>query len=175
MSSTESYPPAGYRPATERPSVLSQVVSGLRRGVEFLDERGRGAWWAVTILSFFIAPPLGVALLLFMLGTGRMFGHRHHHRSDRALACGWGRGQLREGWEERMRSARSAMRPSGNAAFDSYKTETLRRLEEEQRAFEEFLGRLREAKDKAEFDQFMEDRARRAADRTPSEDGEQAA
>ena len=73
-----------------------------------------------------------------------------------------------------MRSARSAMRPSGNAAFDSYKTETLRRLEEEQRAFEEFLGRLREAKDKAEFDQFMEDRARRAADRTP-DDGQEAA
>ncbi len=174
MSSTDSYPPAGYRPATERPSVLSQVVSGLRRGVEFLDDRGRGAWWAVTILSFFVAPPLGVALLLFMLGTGRMFGHRHH-RSDREVTCGWGRNKTRDGWEDRMRSARSAMRPSGNATFDSYKTETLRRLEEEQRAFEEFLGRLREAKDKAEFDQFMEDRARRAADRTPTEGGEEAA
>jgi hypothetical protein len=175
MSSTESYPPAGYRPATERPSVLSQVVSGLRRGVEFLDERGRGAWWAVAILSFFVAPPLGVALLLFMLGTGRMFGHRHHN-SDRAVPCGWGRhSKMRGAMEDRMRSARTAMRPSGNAVFDSYKADTLRRLEEEQRAFEEFLGRLREAKDKAEFDQFMDERARRAADRTPPEDGEQAA
>ena len=175
MSSTESYPPAGYRPATDKPSILGNIVHGLKRGVEFLDERGRGAWWAVTILSFFIAPPLGVALLLFMLGTGRMFGHRHHHNSDRAVSCGWGRGKMRDGLEDRMRSARSAMRPSGNAAFDAYKTDTLRRLEEEQRAFEEFLGRLREAKDKAEFDQFMDDRARRAADRTPPEDGEQAA
>jgi len=58
---------------------------------------------------------------------------------------------------------------TGNAAFDSYKDETLRRLEEEQSNFEEFLERLREAKDKAEFDQFMEDRAK-SADDTRSED-----
>ncbi len=33
--------------------------------------------------------------------------------------------------------------------------ETLRRLEEEQKEFAGFLDRLRFAKDKAEFDQFM--------------------
>lgn len=49
---------------------------------------------------------------------------------------------------------------SGNTAFDAYKAETLRRLEEEQAAFEGFLNRLREAKDKQEFDAFMDDRAR---------------
>jgi hypothetical protein len=49
-------------------------------------------------------------------------------------------------------------RSTGNAAFDTYKGETLRRLEEEQTNFEEFLERLREAKDKAEFDQFMDER-----------------
>jgi hypothetical protein len=65
------------------------------------------------------------------------------------------------------------MRPSGNSAFDAYKTETLRRLEEEQHSFEAFLERLREAKDKAEFDQFMNDRA--AKPRAPRSDdiGEQ--
>jgi hypothetical protein len=41
----------------------------------------------------------------------------------------------------------------------------LRRLEQEQEQFESFLERLREAKDKAEFDQFMDDRDRRAAAR----------
>ena len=51
---------------------------------------------------------------------------------------------------------------SGNTAFDAYKAETLRRLEDEQQAFEGFLQRLREAKDKQEFDAFMEDRARAA-------------
>ena len=82
---------------------------------------------------------------------------RQRPRRDRAEA--WGR-------------ARAALRPSGNATFDAYKTETLRRLEDEQAQFEEFLARLREAKDKAEFDQFMDDRARRAADRT---EGDEAA
>ena len=47
---------------------------------------------------------------------------------------------------------------SGNRAFDDYRAETLRRLEEEQREFRDFLERLRMAKDKAEFDQFMADR-----------------
>jgi hypothetical protein len=44
---------------------------------------------------------------------------------------------------------------SGNRAFDEYRMETLRRLEEEQTEFKEFLNRLRHAKDKEEFDQFM--------------------
>jgi hypothetical protein len=50
---------------------------------------------------------------------------------------------------------------SGNRAFDEYRTETLQRLEDEQREFKEFLERLRHAKDKAEFDQFMSDRRQR--------------
>ena len=44
---------------------------------------------------------------------------------------------------------------SGNRAFDEYRVETLRRLEEEQHEFKNFLDRLRHAKDKEEFDQFM--------------------
>ena len=59
------------------------------------------------------------------------------------------------------KSSRAMMsRNTGNSAFDAYKADTLRRLEEEQGNFEAFLERLREAKDKAEFDQFMEDRAK---------------
>jgi hypothetical protein len=50
---------------------------------------------------------------------------------------------------------------SGNRAFDEYRTDTLRRLEEEQREFKEFLQRLRFAKDRAEFDQFMAERRNR--------------
>jgi hypothetical protein len=50
---------------------------------------------------------------------------------------------------------------SGNAAFDEYRAETLRRLEEEQKEFREYLERLRKAKDKAEFDQFMAERRNR--------------
>ena len=55
-----------------------------------------------------------------------------------------------------------SLRPTGNSAFDAYKADTLKRLEEEQTNFEAFLERLREAKDKAEFDDFMEERAKAA-------------
>jgi len=52
---------------------------------------------------------------------------------------------------------------SGNRAFDDYRADTLRRLEEEQREFRDFLQRLRMAKDKSEFDQFMAERRNRPA------------
>jgi Protein of unknown function (DUF2852) len=47
---------------------------------------------------------------------------------------------------------------SGSRAFDDYRVETLRRLEDEQREFKEFLERLRGAKDRAELDQFLNER-----------------
>lgn len=53
----------------------------------------------------------------------------------------------------------SQSRSSGNASFDAYRTDMLTRLETEQANFENFLHRLRDAKDKSEFDQFMDDRA----------------
>lgn len=56
---------------------------------------------------------------------------------------------------------------SGNHAFDDHRRETLQRLEEErrkldeeQRAFHEFVDKLRRAKDQDEFDRFMADRQR---------------
>jgi hypothetical protein len=55
------------------------------------------------------------------------------------------------------------MQSSGNAAFDDYRAETLKRLEEEQKEFTGFLDRLRRAKDQAEFDQFMADRRNKPA------------
>lgn len=63
-------------------------------------------------------------------------------------------------FHETRHAAYSAMKPSGNSAFDAYKADTLRRLQDEQDAFETFLERLRAAKDKTEFDQFMDDRAK---------------
>lgn len=69
----------------------------------------------------------------------------------------------------------SAMKPSGNSAFDAYKEETLRRLQDEQESFEAFLERLRAAKDKSEFDQFMDERGREAARARADEDERQDA
>ncbi len=53
---------------------------------------------------------------------------------------------------------------SGNSAFDNYRQETLRRLEDEQREFKEFLERLRFARDRDELDQFMAERRARPED-----------
>jgi hypothetical protein len=118
----------------------------LNRTEAWLDAKGKGAWIAAMVLGFIFFWPLGLALLAYMIWSKRMFT-----RTGTSMTCNARRG----------RSAMSAMRSSGNAAFDAYKADTLRRLEEEQEAFEAYLQRLREAKDKAEFDQFMADRARR--------------
>jgi len=66
----------------------------------------------------------------------------------------------RERWERRMGGwgGGSTLRPSGNHAFDEYREQALRRLEEEASEFKDFLSRLRHAKDRAEFDQFMRER-----------------
>jgi hypothetical protein len=62
--------------------------------------------------------------------------------------------------------------PTGNISFDAYRTDMLDRLESERRTFEDFLGRLRAAKDMSEFDQFMDDRAAKLPGR---QNGDEAA
>ena len=73
------------------------------------------------------------------------------------------RNEIRDQWHRR----RAAESSSGNAAFDEYKAETLKRLEDEQAEFSDFLANLRKARDKAEFDQFMQ--SRRVPKETPVE------
>ncbi|NOC90952.1 DUF2852 domain-containing protein [Ruegeria sp. HKCCD6228] len=107
----------------------------------WLDDKGKGAWIAAMVLGFIFFWPVGLALLAYMIWSKRMF----------SKSC-----SRRKSWHSHM----SAMKPSGNSAFDAYKADTLARLEREQQDFEAFLRRLREAKDKAEFDEFMDERAR---------------
>jgi hypothetical protein len=45
--------------------------------------------------------------------------------------------------------------PQGLSRFEEYRAETLGRLDQEQKDFHDLVGRLRTAKDKAEFDEFM--------------------
>jgi hypothetical protein len=82
-----------------------------------------------------------------------------------ARSCGQSR-QHDHSWG---RHAMRAGQPTGNRAFDDYKAEALRRLEDEQEAFEAFLQRLRTSKDKSEFDSFMDERARSTAAEDASE------
>ncbi|PIE12718.1 MAG: hypothetical protein CSA70_08430 [Rhodobacterales bacterium] len=109
----------------------------------WLDSKGKGAWIAAMVLGFILFWPVGLALLFYMIWSKRMFKgscsrqSRNHHMRHRTGG-------------------------TGNSAFDAYKADTLRRLEEEQDQFEAFLQRLRDAKDKAEFDEFMDERAKAA-------------
>jgi hypothetical protein len=112
-----------------------------------LDDLGKPAWIALMLLGFICWWPVGLATLAFIIGSGRMGS--------------WKSGMSRwHGGMEQMRNAGTWWQPSrsGNQAFDEYRTETLRRLEDEQHEFQDFLRRLRQAKDKAEFDQFMDER-----------------
>lgn len=121
-----------------------------------LDSYGKPAWIALVVLGFIVWWPLGLAALAFAIGRGRM-------------GCGsrFGFGRFQDDTSEALRSAfhrwNQSMPSSGNRAFDEYRQETLQRLEEEQKEFKDFLERLRQAKDKAEFDQFMADRRRNGA------------
>jgi hypothetical protein len=119
-----------------------------------IDELGRPAWIALMILGFVMWWPIGLATMAFIIGSGRMSSWKGGGVSR------WQDGVSR--WQDtadRMRGAASWWQPSsGNRAFDEYREETLRRLEEEQREFRDFLVRLRQARDKAEFDQFMNER-----------------
>ena len=85
--------------------------------------------------------------------------------------CGFGfgpwNGPVRDPGETPSRPRQP--RTSGNQAFDEYRAETLRRLEEEHQAFQEYLARLRVARDRSEFDQFMAERAARPVSTSPAE------
>lgn len=129
-----------------------------------LDGFGTAAWIGLAVLGFLLWWPLGLVVLGFLIGSGRIMCwsegtgtrwqrrlermQRHVERMQRA-AERWG-GDSRPGY-------RGA---TGNRAFDEYRAETMRRLEQEQREFMAFLDRLRQARDRAEFDQFMAEHRR---------------
>ncbi len=117
-----------------------------------LDQYGKPAWIVLMVLGFVVFWPIGLAILAYLIWSGRMGFWRD---------CGRARGRWYYTEPDKNRAKRRDGSSSGNHAFDEYREETLRRLEEEQEAFKAFLDQLRQAKDKAEFDQFMADRGRR--------------
>jgi Protein of unknown function (DUF2852) len=131
-----------------------EVVMGL---TEKLEQFSRPALMGLTVVAFALCWPVGLGMLVFLIGSRRMGCWNHGHRgqwygrhAERAERRANERGHGGWRWGEKP--------GSGNAAFDEYREETLRRLEDEQREFKSFLDKLRFAKDKAEFDQFMADR-----------------
>lgn len=127
----------------------------------FLSDIPKPAWIVAMVLAFIFFWPMGLAILAYLYGSGRIGrgriaapGQWHNTASNQCSA--WGKWAQ---WGAPARPGHPAT-PSGNEAFDEYRAETLRRLEEEQKEFVDYLERLRRAKDKAEFDQFMADRRR---------------
>ena len=109
--------------------------------------RNKGRWTplavAAAVLGFVVWWPIGLAVIAYIMWGGSI--------DDLA----------RDGIEQ----AKSAFKPAaettgttGSAAFDAYRAETLRRLEEEQAEFNDFVAKLREARDREEFERFMADR-----------------
>ena len=120
------------------PTATGGPLRWIENAAAWLDQRGKSAWIILMVIGFVFFWPVGLAILAYMIWSKRMFG-----------PC-----------KSRRLAAPTMTRGSGNTAFDAYRDETLRRLQDEQASFESFLDRLRQAKDKAEFDQFMEDRAK---------------
>jgi hypothetical protein len=123
-----------------------------------LDDWGKPAWITLMVLGFILFWPIGLGILAYLIWSGRMGctmrgGWRRWQNENAGRAGGW---------------SRRAHGSSGNRAFDEYREETLRRLEEEQKEFQDFLDQLRLAKDKAEFDQFMAERRRRPSNEPPA-------
>jgi hypothetical protein len=137
--------------------------------IDRLDEMGKPAWIGLMVFSFFVFWPAGLGLLAYLIWSGRMgcWGHaggRWQARMDRLQS-------KMERMQDKANRWYGRQATTGNRAFDEYRDETLRRLEDEQREFFEFLERLRHAKDKQEFDQFMADRGRRRDEAPPASPG----
>lgn len=143
-----------------------------------LDEYGKPAWIALIVLGFMAFWPIGLAILAFTIWSGRMGcgyygGHdRWQHKMERMQRkMDWMRSKMSGAGATWSGGPWNYAPSSGNGAFDEYRSETLRRLEDEQREFKDFLHRLRMAKDKAEFDQFMAERRDRPTPDAPPPQG----
>ena len=107
--------------------------------------RGFGAPLPLKILAvvgaFWVAPPLGLAALGYLVWRKVQAGRDCGHES--------GRDWRARGWRGRT---------SGNSAFDEKRRETLQALEEEAKAFAEFERKQREARDREAFERFAAER-----------------
>ena len=137
------------------------------------------------VLGFIVFWPIGLAILGF-----KMWQRRSGYQGDLATfaqekadlarnACRSWQGEARDtqrrwrgGWQSG--GFGGGMRPTGNTAFDDWRAGELSRLEEErrkledaEREFAEHIDQLRRARDREEFDRFMNARRNRPAGEPP--------
>ena len=135
---------------------------------------------ALMVMGFIIFWPLGLAVLGYIL-----WGEKFGGSPEKAQAY-WNKGKAwcssnaprhnRNHWNRSH-----GMSSSGNAAFDDYRAEQLKRLDEERarldaeiEAFHEYMANLNKAKDREEFDRFMNERrgSRQGYDQPRSDNGD---
>ncbi len=110
----------------------------------------------LTVLGFMFWWPVGLAILFYTIGSRKMGCWSNDRFENKMQRMQYKMERMRGRMERRGFNFGGFGTPSsGNRAFDDYRMETLRRLEEEQTEFRDFLDRLRHAKDKEEFDAFM--------------------
>lgn len=127
---------------------------------------------ALMVLGFMFWWPIGLGILTYIL-WGEYFGgsadraERWVHRQKQ-----WARDC--RGRHEHRHHDRGFRNTSGNAAFDDYREEQLKRLDEERRKldedvreFHDYMRNLHKARDREEFDRFIRDRQARGEDKSP--------
>jgi hypothetical protein len=139
---------------------------------------GRRKWAGIEIATviggFVLFWPAGLLALGVKLVKGEIWPGSRDNVMPWTAARSWydskGDGTMHFGTSSWSKRSWQHSGSSGNAAFDAYKKEQLdrleaerRKLDEEQKAFAEHLTKLREAKDKDEFDRFMAERAAKTA------------
>jgi hypothetical protein len=125
----------------------------------------RNPWslWEIGAMvgGFVVFWPIGLLALFLKWKNGEMW---RGSSSGEAPWSGFKKPDF-ESWKRSRHSGFGGFSNSGNAAFDEYRRAELakldemrRKLEEEQRAFRDFVEKLRRAKDQEEFDRFMAER-----------------
>ena len=118
---------------------------------------------ALMVLGFVLWWPLGLAMLAYILWGALWGGSADKAQRFVDRSRGWAENCGRHA--NGFRSHGGFRHSSGNAAFDDYRSEQLRRLEEERKrldeevhVFHEYMRNLRMARDREEFDRYMRDR-----------------
>ncbi len=125
---------------------------------------------AALVLGFAIYWPIGLAILGLKFAQRRGYTLEDAMTAVRAKFAGFGP-QAEQGSQWRPFSSGT----SGNAAFDDWRKAEMERLEQErqkldaaQREFADYMDNLRRAKDREEFDRFMNERNAKTSGANPA-------
>jgi Sec-independent protein translocase protein TatA len=134
---------------------------------------------ALMVLGFIMFWPLGLAVLAYII-WGEKFGGSADKAGD------WinkNKSRMSSCKSHKGKGYKSSHHSTGNAAFDEYRQEQMKRLNEERQRldeeineFHDYMRHLHMARDREEFDRFINERKRSSKDVTSdtstSDDGQ---